>query len=404
MKLRHIWIVFKKEVMDLTRDKRTIMTSILVPMLIVPLLNIIMGGGAEKFTKGLSENVTIALSETSNTADIKELVQNKLLVNNPNLVLMDVDNPSEALKNEQVRCILDFEEGFEEKLEQGRPFKITLLYDESKTKSQASVDIVASAIEQYKEGVVSERITALGLSKELLQPVVVERNNVAENKQGSNMMLLMMLPMMVGLLVSIGGIPAATDLVAGEKERKTFEPLLTTMPNRGSLLAGKYLAVTLFSFVSVIAIVAGMVIGYMINRNTLTMGIGSQIAGFELQPMAALLTIVITIALGMTFSGIQIALSAFARSYKEAQTYLSFLMIIAMAPGYMTMFLQPGDLKTYMFAVPVLNTISAFKMILGGVVNYPNLILALATSVIFVAATLWLAASLFKKEKVLFRN
>ncbi|MEN6315940.1 MAG: ABC transporter permease [Clostridiaceae bacterium] len=404
MKLRHIWIVFKKEVMDLTRDKRTIMTSILVPMLIVPLLNIIMGGGAEKFTKGLNENVTIALSEASNTADIKELVQNKLIVNNPNLVLMDVDNPSEALKNEQIRCILDFEEGFKEKLEQGQSFKITLLYDESKTKSQASVDIVASAIEQYKEGVVSERITALGLNKELLQPVVVERNNVAENKQGSNMMLLMMLPMMVGLLVSIGGIPAATDLVAGEKERKTFEPLLTTMPNRGSLLAGKYLAVTLFSFVSVIAIVAGMVIGYMINRNTLTMGIGSQIAGFELQPMAALLTVVITIALGMTFSGIQIALSAFARSYKEAQTYLSFLMIIAMVPGYMTMFLQPGDLKTYMFAVPVLNTIAAFKMILGGVVNYSNLILALATSVIFVAATLWLAASLFKKEKVLFRN
>jgi len=404
MKLRHIWIVFKKEVMDLTRDKRTIMTSILVPMLIVPLLNIIMGGGAEKFTKGLNENVTIALSEASNTADIKELVQNKLLVNNPNLVLVDVDNPSEALKNEHIRCILDFEEGFKEKLEQGQSFKITLLYDESKTKSQASVDIVASAIEQYKEGVVSERITALGLNKELLQPVVVERNNVAENKQGSNMMLLMMLPMMVGLLVSIGGIPAATDLVAGEKERKTFEPLLTTMPNRGSLLAGKYLAVTLFSFVSVIAIVAGMVIGYMINRNTLTMGIGSQIAGFELQPMAALLTVVITIALGMTFSGIQIALSAFARSYKEAQTYLSFLMILAMVPGYMTMFLQPGDLKTYMFAVPVLNTIAAFKMILGGVVNYPNLILALATSVIFVAATLWLAASLFKKEKVLFRN
>lgn len=404
MKLKHIWIVFKKEVMDLTRDRRTIMTSILVPMLMVPLLNIIMGGSAKKFTSDLNENVTIALSEASNKADIRELVQQKLVASNPNLILVDVEDPSEALKEEQVRCILDFEESFEEKLADGRSFKITLLYDESKTKSQASVDIVTSAIEHYKEEVVGDRIAALGLSKELLQPVVVERSNVAEGKQGNNMMLIMMLPMMVGLLVSIGGIPAATDLVAGEKERKTFEPLLTTMPDRGSLLAGKYLAVTLFSFVSVIAIVTGMVIGYMINPNSLTMGIGSQIAGFEFQPLAAVLTIVITIALGMTFSGIQIALSAFARSYKEAQTYLSFLMIAAMVPGYMTMFLQPGDIKTYMFAVPVLNTISAFKMILGGVVNYSNLILALVTSVIFVAGTLLLAASLFKKEKVLFRN
>jgi len=404
MKLKHIWIVFKKEVMDLTRDKRTIITSIFVPMLMVPLLSIIMGGSAEKFTKDLSENVTITLSEASNTAGIKELVQEKLLKNNPNLIFVETDNPSEALKSEKVRCILDFEKGFEEKLELGETFKITLQYDESKTKSQASVDIVSSAIEQYRASIVSERIAALGLSEEILQPVLIERSNVAVNKQGSNMMLLMMLPMMIGMLVSIGGIPAATDLVAGEKERKTFEPLLTTMPDRGSLLIGKYLAVTLFSFVSVIAIVAGMTIGYLINPNTLTMGMDSQISGFELQPLAVVLTLVITIALGMTFSGIQITLSAFARSYKEAQTYLSFLMIIAMVPGYMTMFLQPGDLQLYMFAIPVLNTIAAFKMILGGVVNYSYLVLALVTSVIFVAATLWLAASLFKKEKILFRS
>ena len=214
----------------------------------------------------------------------------------------------------------------------------------------------------------------------------------------------MLLPMMVGMLVSIGGIPAATDLVAGEKERNTFEPLLTTMPGRGSLLLGKYLAVTLFSFVSVVAIVAGMVIGYMINPSSLTLGIDSQISGFEVQPLAVVLTLAITIALGMTFSGIQIALSAFARSYKEAQTYLSFLMIIAMVPGYATMFMQPGDLQPFMFVLPVLNTISAFKMVLGGVVNYTNLLLALVTSILFVIITLWLAASLFKKERILFRS
>ncbi len=404
MKLKHTLIVFKKEVKDLIRDRRTIFTSILIPMLIIPLINIIMGGGVEKFTKDLNENVTVTLSRASNNSEVKQLVQEKLLKGNPNLKLVEVDDPAEALKNEQVRCILDFEDGFAEKLKVGRPFKITLQYDESKTKSQASVDIVSQAIEQFKVKIVGERIAALGLDKDILEPVVIERSNVAEGGQGSNMMLLMFLPMMIGLLVSIGGIPAATDLVAGEKERNTFEALLTTMPSRGSLLMGKYLAVTLFSFVSVVAIVTGMVIGYLINPNSLTMGVDSQISGFEAQPLAVVLALVITIALGMTFSGLQIALSAFARSYKEAQTYLSFLMIAAMIPGYATMFLQPGDLQTFMFALPVLNTISAFKMILGGVVNYTNLLLALITSVVFVAVTLWIAASLFKKEKILFRS
>ena len=261
MKLKHIWIVFKKEVKDLTRDKRTIITSILIPMLLIPMINIIMGGGAEKFTKDLSENVTIALSQTSNTDEVRQLVQDKLLKDNANLKLVETNDPEEALKNEQVRCILDFEEGFSAKLKQGKPFRITLRYDESKTKSQASVDIVTEAINTFKAGIVSERIAALGLNEEILQPVVIERSNISVNKAGSNMILLMLLPLMIGMLVSIGGIPAATDLVAGEKERNTFEPLLTTMPNRGSLLMGKYLAVTLFSFVSVIAIVAGMAIG-----------------------------------------------------------------------------------------------------------------------------------------------
>lgn len=404
MKLKHILTVFKKEVKDLTRDKRTIITSILLPMLLIPMLNIIMGGSAESFTKGLSENVTIALSQASNTPEIKQLVKEKLISGNSNLNLVDADNPDEALKNEKVRCILDFESGFAEKMKKGEPFKITLIYDKSKTKSEAGVDIVAGAIDQFKAGIISDRIAGLGLSQDILKPVVIERTNVATNQQGSNMMLIMMLPLMIGLLVSVGGIPAATDLVAGEKERKTFEPLLTTMPDRGSLLLGKYLAVTLFSFASVVAIVAGLVIGYAVNPNSLTMGVDSQISGFEIQPVAVLLALVITAALGMTFSGIQIALSAFAKSYKEAQTYMTFLMLGAMIPGYATIFMQPGDLQAYMFAIPVLNTISAFKMILGGTINYMNLLVALATSVIFVAATLWLAASLFKKEKIMFRN
>ncbi len=404
MKLIHIWIVFKKEVRDLSRDKRTLVTSILLPMLLIPLINIVMGGGIQKLEKDLNENVSIALSQTSDTAGVRELLQERILSANPNLKLVESEDPESDLLNDKVRCIIDFENGYKEKMEQGIPFKITLLYDESKTKSQTSVDIVSRAINEFETALVGERLKALGLSEELFHPVVIERSNMAPNQQGSNMMMQMMLPLMIGMLVSIGGIPAATDLVAGEKERNTFESLLTTLPDRGSILVGKYLTVTLFSFVSVIAILLGMLFGYMINPNSLTMGVDAQITSFEIKPLALFLAMLITIALGMTFSGIQIAISTFAKSYKEAQTYLSFLMLGAMVPGYATMFLQASDLSPVMFAVPVLNTISAFKMILGGVINYGNLVIALVSSVIFVVLTLWLAASLFKKEKILFRS
>ena len=404
MKLKHVMIVLRKEVKDLLRDRRTIISSILLPMMLIPVINIVMGGGIQKFEKDMNENVMVALSRSSNSPEARELVQERILSKNPNIVLVDAEDPVKALENNEIRCIIEIENSYAEKLEDGQPIQITLQYDESKTKSQAAADIVSRAIDKFSEEVVEERIAALGLDPDFLQPVQVERKNLAPNDMGNNMMLQMMLPFMISILVAVGGIPAATDLVAGEKERNTFEPLLTTMPDRGSLLLGKYLAVTLFSMVSLVAILVGLSIGYIINPNSLTIGIDTQLQGISLDPLAVVLALLITVALGMTFSGIQIALSTIAKSYKEAQTYLSFLMLAAMVPGYATMFMQASDLSPVMFVMPVMNTVAAFKMILGGSINYFNLVLALVTSIIFVILTLMFAASLFKKEKVMFRN
>lgn len=404
MKLKHVMIVLRKEVKDLLRDRRTIISSILLPMILIPVINIVMGGGIQKFEKDMNENVMVALSRSSNSPEVRELVQERILSKNPNIVLVDAEDPVKALENNEIRCIIEIENSYAEKLEDGQPIQITLQYDESKTKSQAAADIVSRAIDKFSEEVVEERIATLGLDPDFLQPVQVERKNLAPNDMGNNMMLQMMLPFMISILVAVGGIPAATDLVAGEKERNTFEPLLTTMPDRGSLLLGKYLAVTLFSMVSLVAILVGLTIGYIINPNSLTIGIDTQLQGISLDPLAVVLALLITVALGMTFSGIQIALSTIAKSYKEAQTYLSFLMLAAMVPGYATMFMQASDLSPVMFVMPVMNTVAAFKMILGGSINYFNLVLALVTSIIFVILTLMFAASLFKKEKVMFRN
>ncbi|HOQ08118.1 MAG TPA: ABC transporter permease [Clostridiales bacterium] len=404
MKLKHVMIVLKKEIKDLIRDKRTIISSIVLPMILIPVVNIVMGGGIQKFEKEINENVTVALSQSSNTAEARELVRDRILSKNPNIVLVDTDDPVKALENNEIRCIIELESSYAEKLKEGMPIHITLQYDESKTKSQAAADIVAWAVEEFSEEIIKERITSLGLDPAILQPVNIERVNVAPNEKGNNMMLEMMLPFMIAMLVAIGGIPAATDLVAGEKERNTFEPLLTTMPDRGSLLLGKYFAVTLFSFVSLIAILAGLFIGYMVNPNSLTIGVDAGLEGITLDPLALILALLITVALGMTFSGIQIALSTIAKSYKEAQTYMSFLILATMMPGYATMFIQATDLSPVMFTLPVMNTVAAFKMILGGRIDYFNLVLALVTSIVFVALTLAFAASLFKKEKVMFRN
>ncbi len=403
MRLKHIWIVFKKEVKDISRDRRTLLVSIIVPMLIIPLINAFVGGGISKLQKDISQNITVALSDNSDTPEIREFVKNELLSGYQDIRLIDVDNPQEALKKEKVRLVLEIENGFKKKISDGKPFQVKIFYDKSKTKSEGSKSILADAISKFSDKVREQRITALGLSKDLLIPTIIEENNVADETKTSTSLLAMFLPFLVVILMTVGGVPPATDLVAGEKERNTFEPLLTTKPARASILVGKYLTITLFSFVTVIATVIGLLLGFFVNPDVLSMGTG-QITGFYVPPMAFILSLLIAVALGMIFAGLQIALSTYARSFKEAQVYLSFLMIAAMVPAYTNMFTQPNDIPFYSFLLPVVNTISAFKIVLGGSVNYFYLLMAFASSIVYVILALAVAVMMFKREKFLFRS
>ena len=171
-----------------------------------------------------------------------------------------------------------------------------------------------------------------------------------------------------------------------------------------SILLGKYFTVTLFAFVSVISQLIGVLIGSRISPSFFTMAEAGGEVNFFMPVGALLLSILTIVALGMVFAAIQLAVSTYAKSFKEAQTYLSFLIIIAMVPGYATMMMQPDDLPLFMFFVPLLNAIASLKMSLGGAINYAYLIIGLGTSLIYVILSLMVAAWMFNREKVLFRN
>jgi len=404
VKLKHVWIVFKKEVRDIIRDKRTIITSIFVPMILIPVMNMLVGGNVERLNRDITENITIALSESSNTEEIKNIVKNEIIKDYPNISLIEVDNPTQAISESKVRVVLDFEVDYSAKLNEGKPFVIKLIYDKSQTKSEGSLGFIWEAIDNFNRKTVEKRLNSYGISKDVLTPVVIEESNIASEEESAGSLLALIFPLLIVLLMSSGGIAPATDLVAGEKERNTLEPLLTTKPGRSSLLVGKYLTVTLFSFITVITTMVGVILGYIVNPSSFSMGSSTSITGVSIPPLALFLVIIIAMALGMTFSALQIALSTYAKSFKEAQTYLSFLMIGVMIPGYATMFMQPKEIPVYMFFVPVLNALSALKTVFGYSINYTYLFITLGSSVVYVIISLWLTSSLFKKEKYLFRS
>ena len=210
------------------------------------------------------------------------------------------------------------------------------------------------------------------------------------------------------IIIVTAGVPLAVDVIAGERERNTFEALLSTKADRLSILVGKYLSILVFSLIAIIMSFAGLILGMVMNPEMFTNGEQTISVSIILQSMnmpigAMLLTLLSAITLTVAFSGIQMVISTISKSVKEAQTYLSYLSMPAMILGFATMFMGAGDMQDYMAYIPIFNTIASLKMALSGVVNYSFLITGVIINMIFVIIISIFITKLFNKEKIIMK-
>ncbi|MNI70449.1 hypothetical protein D3C73_1262630 [compost metagenome] len=125
--------------------------------------------------------------------------------------------------------------------------------------------------------------------------------------------------------------------------------------------------------------------------------------GFNMSPTIIVLSLLTIILLGCIFSAVQIAMSAFARTIKEGQTYSSFLVFAVMIPAYATMFMQAGDVELYMGFIPVLNVIALIKMVISNMINLQYLVYTFASSLVYFVIIIFVTFKLFKKESIVIR-
>lgn len=164
-----------------------------------------------------------------------------------------------------------------------------------------------------------------------------------------------MLPLLLIIYSIAGPMGAAVDLGDGEKERGTLEPLLTTQAGRLSLLWGKFFAITVMGLISTISSLIGLYIA-MKQDNGLFHG-GAASLGIKTILLIGLITLLLT----MLFGALELAISIFARSFKEAQTYISPLMIMAFVPTYATYMMDAKNIEDFYFHIPLANVSCIIK-------------------------------------------
>ena len=230
-----------------------------------------------------------------------------------------------------------------------------------------------------------------------MTPFEVKEETVG--KQDSNsigIQILNILPTILIIFMISPTIGIAADLVAGEKERGTFEPLLSTSAGRMSIFWGKLIAISSVAFITLIVTLASM-IGSMLYIFSGGGKIGISIGAFAIIGIISLFVLV-------ALSAVEISISIFARSMKEANTYLGGFIVPVMILTYIPFMMDAKSIGFLFFNIPIVNAVVVMKEAIAGVFNPVHISVVLGWHIVYVAAAVFLAKFMFSKEEVVFRS
>ena len=403
MSLRNIGIVYHKEFVDSLRDRRTVVSMIVVPLLVMPLLTIGMGvltlallGEARKEIP----KVMVLGGEDSPhvVAELKALKEVQVVPGKPDY--------ADEISNKEIRAAVEIPQGFEAKLDSGETSTVKIYMYRGEVKSGFGAERLQVFFQNLNDRSIRERLAARHLPQSLARPFDIVEQNVAPPEKVGGAILGGLVPYFVILLCLTGAMYPAMDLTAGEKERGTIETLLCSPVSRTHLVLGKFLMVLTASLATAILSILSMSVSFGVGK-TLLIALTDGEADAALQvtitgkAIASIFVIVLPVA--VFFSAVLLALSLFAKSYKEAQSYISPLMIIMVMPAVAA--LLPGvELRPALALVPVLNTSLVSKEIIAGTYDWTSIAVIFLSSSAYAALALAIAVKLFQREDVLFRT
>ena len=332
--------VARKELLDLFRDRRTVMLGLLMGPILFPVLILGIGSMAEKRARTQLES-TLELPVIG-AAYAPNLVRH---LESQNMKILPAPKDPDARVRDQTHDVmLRIAPDFGTDWRESRSAGVELIYDSSRQDSQIPVQRVRGAIEQYSGQLGVLRIINRGVSPEVTQPVRVAQRDVAtpEAKRG---MLLAFLPYLLILSSFLGGAYLVIDVTAGERERQSLEPLLATPAARAAIMSGKILAACAFGMISLLLILVAFKISFTVAPGAL------RLVDVSLPVLAQLLLVLLPMVLiGTTLLTL---ISASVKSVKEAQSYMSLLMLLPIIPTVMLM-VNPVKNQLWQFVVPFL--------------------------------------------------
>ncbi|WP_457629174.1 ABC transporter permease [Oceanithermus sp.] len=384
------WWVALKEIVSTWRDKRTIRNALLLPLLLMPFLMYgptALLGGLEKSSQENVQQVAVCDLPAELLAILKQV----------KLEPVRLADPRGAVERGEVDAALCAEDG---------DFVIYAQTTAKPIKSGFVVGKIQQALSAYKQRIVGERLRAAGLDPGVLEPFLVRQEDLSPKEAKSAGVMGSMTPYFLMLFIMMGAMAVIIDATAGEKEKGTLEVLLAAPISHLQIAAGKLLAGLVFAVLTSVSGLIGLALGAAYTqRFTQGSGIAMATGNLSLSPAALGYLFVTALLYAAMITALLLAVGMYARSFKEAQTYISPLYMILIIPMLVLMFAADYLHQTlWLYAVPVFNVYLAMDQLIKGQASLAALgVCWLSTGVMVLLALAW-AARNFNSESVVFRN
>ena len=387
--MKMAWVVFRKELRETLRDRRTLVMMVAVPVLLYPILMI----AAEQLTllglRQLEAEPSLIGVIGPGAGDAREFLGGLA-----ELTVRAVTDPVEAVRSDSVQAVVLF--GASRVADSTQ--SVTIVYDAADERSQRARGLVDRALQHWQDSLLAGRLAERGLPAGFARPLAVADTSVARAEELGGYALGRFLPMLLILMTLLGTFYPAIDLAAGEKERGTLETLLTAPVPPREIVAGKFLTVALIGVVAAALNLGSMLLTFQTGLFRLGDALDIEFA----LPLGAVVTIFATLVpLSVLFGSLFLGVVLRSRSFKEAQNALTPIYLAVIVPALLPIF--PGiDFTVALAAVPVAGVGLFFRELMAGSPAVLPSLVAVATTLLWAWAALAFAAASFGREEVLF--
>jgi sodium transport system permease protein len=382
-------VVYLKELRDSVRDRRTMMMVLFASIIMGPLTLILVA----QYVTGLQEKSRILKVRMAGQAHAPQLVN---FLQRSDVEIEDAPaDYEERVREGRLDAVIVVPRDFEERFHAGDATKVEIVYDDSRTDASPAIRQAERLLRAFNQETGMLRLVARGVSPDLATPLKVEHVNTATPRQ-KGAILLFIIPMFGILSPLLGGMTVAIDSTAGERERGSLEPLLTNPVNVGQVVAGKWLASWTFA-----SVVSSLTLGGFVVAATLYSSQKiSALMSFSWPELGLFLAIVVPFA-AMT-AALQMLICTYGRTYREAQTYVSYLTTVVSFVPLVVMFAGLKD-AAWQALVPVLGQQMAFSRIVrGDALGYQDFVMPSAIAVVIAAVALVVLSRLLREERIVF--